>query len=217
MISLEKACEIFEILKEEYDGIGSALNFETPFQLLIATILSAQTTDAQVNRMTPRLFADYPDPEAMAALSSDELEEYIKGCGLYRNKAKNIIATVSIVLNDYSGEVPRDRVSLMSLPGVGRKTANVILSNAFGLPALAVDTHVMRTSNRLGLADSKNPTDVETQVCSLLPKEQWGEAHHWLIWHGRRICKAQKPLCEQCYLNSLCLFYSQDSESAPSC
>jgi endonuclease-3 len=200
--------KVFKILETEYGGIGAALIYKTPFQLLVATILSAQTTDAQVNRMTPRLFEDYPDARSMAGLTEEMLAGYIKGCGLYHNKAKNIIAAAAILTEKYQGAVPQDRERLMALPGVGRKTANVVLSNAFGLPALAVDTHVLRVSNRLGLARGKDPLKVEDQLCRKLPQAQWGQAHHWLIWHGRRICKAQKPLCETCMLKEFCEYNS---------
>ena len=213
MIQTETAEVIFQVLKEKYGDIGTALLYKTPFQLLIATILSAQTTDVQVNRITPRLFADYPDALSMGDLSKEKLEEYIKGCGLYHNKAKNILAAASVIWEKYGGEVPSDRESLTSLPGVGRKTANVVLSNAFGLPALAVDTHVTRVANRLGLAQGKDPLKIEEQICRLLPEEQWGQAHHWLIWFGRQICKSQKPLCLECPLKSYCSFVPPESSS----
>jgi endonuclease-3 len=204
MLSKKAADEVFKALEAQYGGIGTALNYETPFQLLIATVLSAQTTDAQVNRMTPGLFADYPDAGSMGKLTVEKLIEYIKGCGLYRNKAKNILAAASVLTEKYHGQVPESREELMALPGVGRKTANVVLSNAFGQPALAVDTHVLRVSNRLGLARGKDPLKVEEQLCQLLPNKLWGQAHHWLIWHGRKICKAQKPLCGECALRGRC-------------
>jgi endonuclease-3 len=204
MLSKKAANEIFVLLKAQYGGIGTALNYGTPFQLLIATMLSAQTTDAQVNRMTPGLFADYPDAWSMEKLTEEKLIEYIKGCGLYRNKARNILAAASVLTEKYHGQIPETREALMALPGVGRKTANVVLSNAFGQPALAVDTHVLRVSNRLGLACGKDPLKVEEQLCLRLPPELWGQAHHWLIWHGRKVCKAQKPLCGECALKGLC-------------
>jgi endonuclease-3 len=204
MLKGKTAEKVFEILEAEYGGIGTALMYTTPFQLLVAAILSAQTTDTQVNRMTPRLFADYPDAGSMSGLTEETLAGYIKGCGLYHNKAKHILAAAAILTEKYHGAVPQDRESLMALPGVGRKTANVVLSNAFGLPALAVDTHVLRVSNRLGLARGKDPLKVETQLCRKLPQARWGQAHHWLIWHGRRICKAQKPLCGACKLKEFC-------------
>ncbi|MDR1205555.1 MAG: endonuclease III [Peptococcaceae bacterium] len=213
MLDKKTAGEVFKVLEAQYGGIGTALNYETPFQLLIATMLSAQTTDVQVNRMTPKLFADYPDARSMEKLTAEELSEYIKGCGLYRGKAKHILAAVSILTAKYQGQVPESLEELTALPGVGRKTANVVLSNAFGQPALAVDTHVLRVSNRLGLARGKDPLKVEEQLCGRLPREVWGQAHHWLIWHGRRICKAQKPLCGECALRELCPERNSNPES----
>lgn len=196
--------EILNILEQQYKGTTTALEYKNKFELLIATILSAQTTDMQVNKITKKLFAKYPTPQEIFNLTAEELAEEIKGCGLYRNKAKNILAAVRILLEKYNGEVPANREALMSLPGVGRKTANVMLANAFGIPALGVDTHVFRVANRLGLVNAKTPYDVEEQLVAQIPREKWGEAHHWLIWHGRRICRAQKPLCNECPLKELC-------------
>lgn len=191
-------------LEAEYAGTTTALNYSNPFELLVATILSAQTTDQQVNKITAPLFAKYPTPEALSKLTVEELAEEIKGVGLYRNKAKNILETARILLKDYNGQVPQDREALQSLPGVGRKTANVVLANAFNIPALGVDTHVFRVANRLGLASAKNPREVEEQLMKLIPREKWAQAHHWLIWHGRRVCGARKPDCARCFLNELC-------------
>lgn len=196
--------EILNILEQQYKGTTTALEYKNKFELLIATILSAQTTDMQVNKITKKLFAKYPTPQEIFNLTAEELAEEIKGCGLYCNKAKNILAAVRILLEKYNGEVPANREALMSLPGVGRKTANVMLANAFGIPALGVDTHVFRVANRLGLVNAKTPYDVEEQLVAQIPREKWGEAHHWLIWHGRRICRAQKPLCNECPLKELC-------------
>lgn len=199
-----KKQEILALLEKIYQGITTALAYRNPFELLIAVILSAQTTDKQVNRLTKRLFAKYPTPAEMAQLTVDELAEEIKGCGLYRNKAKNIAQTLRILLADYGGEVPAEREALLRLPGVGRKTANVVLSNAFNIPALAVDTHVFRVANRLGLADAPHPRGVEEQLKSLMPPEKWGDLHHWLIWHGRKVCRARNPQCPQCPFFELC-------------
>jgi endonuclease-3 len=196
--------DILHILEDTYKGSQSALKFDSVFQLLIAVILSAQTNDNQVNKITDILFARYPDAAAMARLSQEELEEYIRTCGLYKNKAKNIFQTVKILNEQYDGRVPSDKAQLMKLPGVGRKTANVIQSVGFGLPALAVDTHVFRVAHRLRLAFGKTPDAVEKELCELIPREKWAEAHHWLIWHGRKLCKAQNPLCDQCPLLGLC-------------
>jgi endonuclease-3 len=199
-IKMDKNKQILDILQATYAGSESALHFESVFQLLVAVILSAQTNDNQVNKITGQLFSLYGDAAAFAGLKSEELEPYINSCGLYKNKAKNIIAAAQIIMEKYDGQVPADKEALKALPGVGNKTANVILSVGFGIPALAVDTHVFRVSNRLGLAKAKTPEDTEKQLCAIIPREQWGEAHHWLIWHGRKICSAQKPKCNICPL-----------------
>lgn len=196
--------EILKILAQHYHGIGTALEFDSPFQLLIATALAAQTTDVQVNKVTRRLFADYPDAESMRGITAEILIPYIQSLGLYKNKARNIAAAVQRLLIEYGGEVPADREALMTLPGIGRKTANVVLANAFHIPAMAVDTHVFRVANRLGLAVSETVEGVEKQLCELIPPEDWADAHHWLIWHGRRCCKAQKPDCGRCPVGPLC-------------
>lgn len=195
---------ILEILAVTYPDAKPALKFTNPFELLIATILSAQSTDEQVNKVTAKLFAHFKTPQEIAQLTQEELEEYVKGCGLYKNKSKNILATCKILVEKYSGLVPDTLEELMELPGVGRKTANVVLSNAFGQDAIAVDTHVFRVSNRLGLACAKDPLETEKQLQKNIPKEYWSQAHHWLIYHGRRICKARKPSCSECPLESLC-------------
>lgn len=196
--------EIIGLLEKEYIGSSTALHYNNPFELLIATILSAQSTDIQVNKLTEGLFAKYPTIQKMSELTEVQLAQEIKGCGLYRNKAKNIRAALRIILDRFDGQVPCDRDALMSLPGVGRKTANVVLSNAFGIPALAVDTHVFRVANRLGLATGKTPLQVEEQLLKKFSPDKWGEAHHWLIWHGRKVCKARKPLCNNCSFLALC-------------
>lgn len=198
------AQEVMAVLATVYPNAHCELRFETPFQLLVATILSAQSTDEQVNKLTKDLFAKYPTVETMAELSIDELEEHIKGVGLFRNKAKHIAATCQILLQEYGGQVPRTREVLMALPGVGRKTANVVLANAFNIPAFAVDTHVLRVSRRLGLTRGRTPDQVEAELTALLPEEQWVHAHHWLIWHGRRQCYARRPQCDTCPLALLC-------------
>lgn len=199
-----KAEKVFAILARVYPHAHCELQFKTPFQLLVATILSAQSTDEQVNKLTQVLFAKCPTVEAMAELSLAELEEHIKGVGLFRNKAKHIAATCQLLLQEHNGEVPQTREELMRLPGVGRKTANVVLANAFGIPAFAVDTHVLRVSHRLGLANGSTPDQVEAELTALLPEEQWLNAHHWLIWHGRRQCFARRPHCDTCPLAALC-------------
>lgn len=200
----EHATKVFGILATVYPNAHCELRFETPFQLLVATILSAQSTDEQVNRLTATLFANYPTVQAMAELTVEALEEHVKGVGLFRNKAKHIAATCQLLLQEHDGQVPRTREELMQLPGVGRKTANVVLANAFGIPALAVDTHVFRVSHRLRLAAGRTPDQVEAELMALLPEEQWLDAHHWLIWHGRRQCYARRPDCDACPLAALC-------------
>lgn len=192
-------------LKEIYKNIGTALRFKNPYELLVATILSAQSTDKQVNKVTCELFKKYPDAEAISKLTPEQLAEEIKSIGLYKNKSKNIVAASKILVDKYNGEVPDDLETLITLPGVGRKTANVVLSNAFGIPALAVDTHVFRVANRLKLTNSDDVLTSEKQLMALIPEKDWADAHHWLIWHGRLFCKARKPACEKCKLNDICL------------
>lgn len=177
---------ILEVLKEEYPDARCELNHESPFQLLVATILSAQTTDKKVNEVTETLFRDYKDLDAFLTLTIEELEARIKQIGLYRSKAKNILMMCNQLKQNFNGEVPKTMEEITSLAGAGRKTANVVLSNAFGVPSIAVDTHVFRVSNRLGLAASDNVLEVEKQLQKELPKREWSDTHHLLIFHGRR-------------------------------
>lgn len=193
-----------EILEETYRGAKPELHFSNPFELLIAVILSAQCTDKRVNITTARLFKKAATPAAIVALGISGLEEEIKDCGLFRNKAKNIMATCRILVEEFGGEVPSDYDTLLKLPGVGRKTANVVTSVAFGRPAIAVDTHVFRIANRLKLAVGETPLAVEKGLMKAIPREKWSAAHHWLIYHGRRICKANRPLCGECPLADVC-------------
>lgn len=202
----QRTKEIIKILKETYPDAKCELNYETPFQLLVATILSAQTTDKKVNEVTESLFKDYPDLDAFLTITNDELEERIKKIGLYRNKSKNLILMFRQLKEKFNGEVPRDMEGITSLAGAGRKTANVVLSNAFGVPSIAVDTHVFRVSNRLDLANSDNVLEVEKQLQKEIPKEEWSLTHHLLIFHGRRCCIARNPKCEECPLNHLCKY-----------
>ena len=200
-----RAALIMGQLAKLYPDAGPELNFSNPFETLIATILSAQCTDKRVNMCTAKLFPVYPNAHAMAQLTPEELEPYIKECGLYRNKAKNIVAACRALVEQYDGVVPSDRKQLMALPGVGQKTAGVVMMAAFGDPQIPVDTHVFRVSRRIGLADANTPEKVEIQLRELLDRDIWIYGHHLLIWHGRRICHAQKPDCEHCPLNgSLC-------------
>jgi endonuclease-3 len=202
---IEKVIEILDKLYPDLDR--SFLNFSTPFELLIATILSAQCTDVRVNKVTEVLFKVANTPEDFVKMPLEEIEEYIKTCGLYKSKAKNIKNTSIILYRDFDSIVPKDMKSLTSLPGVGRKTANVVMSNAFNIPAIAVDTHVFRVSNRIGLADAKNVLKTEEQLRENLPKEKWSEAHHQLIQLGRDLCKARNPLCEECDIKLVCEYY----------
>ncbi|GAA0856135.1 MULTISPECIES: endonuclease III [Clostridium] len=196
--------EILDILKETYPDAKCELNYETPFQLLVATILSAQTTDKKVNEVTKDLFKEYPDVDSFLKLTNEELEERIKQIGLYRNKAKNLVLMCRQLKENFNGEVPKTMEEIMSLAGAGRKTANVVLSNAFGVPSIAVDTHVFRVSNRLDLAHSENVLEVEKQLMKEIPKKEWSLTHHLLIFHGRRCCTAKKPKCSECPLNHIC-------------
>lgn len=201
--------EILDTLKELYPDAKCELEHSSPFQLLVATILSAQTTDKKVNEVTETLFRDYPDLDSFLTLSINELEERIKQIGLYRNKAKNIMIMCNQLKNNFNGEVPKTMEEIVTLAGAGRKTANVVLSNAFGVPSIAVDTHVFRVSNRLGIADSENVLEVEKQLQKELPKKEWSLAHHLLIFHGRRCCTARNPKCVECSLQSRCKYYKE--------
>lgn len=200
-------------VKAVLDGLAAAypqarpeLNFSNPFELLIATILSAQCTDKQVNKCTPKLFRDCPTAQDMLKLSEQELIEYIKPCGFFNTKAKHILSACMDITAKFSGEVPSTREELESLSGVGRKTANVVLSNAFGVPAIAVDTHVFRVSNRIGLAESSTVEGTEKMLMQAIPEDKWSIAHHWLIFHGRRVCSARNPKCSECTINNLCKY-----------
>ena len=209
-----KLAEIYDILLKTYGPQKCFLIHETPFQLLVSTILSAQCTDKQVNKVTPALFHDYPDAKSMAKLTPEELAPYIKSCGFYATKSKNIIATCRILADKYDGKVPEDRDELQTLPGVGRKTANVVVSNAFGQDAIAVDTHVFRVANRLGLVHAKDVKKTEEQLMEHIPQEQWSIAHHWLIWHGRRVCSARNPKCQGCPCEIFCEFAHKQIKKA---
>lgn len=206
-LNREETKEVIEMLLRTYPDAKAELNFSNPFELLIATILSAQTTDVQVNKVTESLFKEYRTPEDFLKMSEDELMEKIKSIGFYRNKSKNILATCKILVEKYGGKVPDVIEELMELPGVGRKTANVVISNAFGKDAIAVDTHVFRVSNRIGIAKSDDVLDTEKQLMENIEKYMWSKAHHLLIFHGRRICKARKPQCNKCPLTEYCLYY----------
>ncbi|MCY6356836.1 endonuclease III [Clostridium sp. ZS2-4] len=200
--------KVLDILSETYEGAKCGLEHKSPYELLVSTILSAQCTDERVNVVTKELYKEYNTPEKMIILNDGELGEKIKSCGLYRNKSKNILAASKAIINNHNGQVPSTMEELTRLPGVGRKTANVVLSNAFGVPAIAVDTHVFRVSNRIGIAEGKNVDQVEKQLRENIPKEMWSDAHHYIIWHGRKICKARKPECEKCPIAPYCEYYN---------
>ena len=187
-----------------YPDAKPALHYTTPYELLVAVILSAQCTDERVNIVTEKLFEKYSTPQAMVTLEQKQLEKYIFSCGFYRMKAEHILSASKDILERFNGEVPGTVEELMTLAGVGKKTANVVYSVAFGGAAIAVDTHVFRVSNRLGLAKGDTPLAVEEGLCKAIPKEDWSKAHHWLIYHGRRVCHSQRPACENCTLRQLC-------------
>ncbi len=198
--------QFYARLRDANPAPTTELHYDTPFQLLIAVILSAQATDVGVNKATSRLFPVAPTPEAMLALGEEGLTAYIKTIGLYRTKAKNVIATCRLLVDKHGGQVPADRAALEALPGVGRKTANVVLNTAFGHPTIAVDTHICRLGNRTGLAPGKTVLEVETKLLRVTPDEFKKDAHHWLILHGRYVCKARKPDCARCVVFDLCGF-----------
>ncbi len=203
---------ILAALQAAYPEAGPELHFSNPYETLVATMLSAQCTDKQVNKVTPAVFARWPDASAMAQATVEELFPMVKSCG-FRSKASNIIAACQIIVERHGGQVPDTREELTALPGVGRKTANVVLANAFHIPAFAVDTHVFRVSNRLGLAEASTVEETERQLMKATPKNDWCDAHHWLIWHGRRICKAQRPLCGECPLAELCKYRKEQKKT----
>ncbi len=196
--------EELRILEETYKGAIPELKFGSTFELLVAVILSAQCTDKRVNIVTQELFPIANTPEKIIALGQSKLEEIIRPCGYFRSKAKHIIGASEMLLREYGGEVPADFDELIKLPGVGRKTANVIASVAFKIPAIAVDTHVFRLANRMKLAEGETPLEVELGLQKIIPKEKWSDSHHWLIWHGRLICTSRSPKCYDCPLNEIC-------------
>ena len=196
--------EIYSRLREKMPQPETELEYRDPFELLISVILSAQATDVSVNKATAELYPVANTPQALLDLGVDGLKRYIRAIGLYNSKAENIIKTCRILLDEYGGEVPRTRAELESLPGVGRKTASVVLNTAFGEPTIAVDTHIFRVANRTGLAKGKNPLEVEKRLTRLTPEEFRKDAHHWLILHGRYTCKARRPECPDCIIRDLC-------------
>ena len=201
-----KESVLLDLLEKMHPNAECELTFETPYQLLVAVILSAQCTDKRVNQVTKELFAQYGTPRSMLTLSQEQLEREIKSCGFYHNKAKSILAATEIIQKEYGGEVPRDRDLLERLPGVGRKTANVVYAVAFGGNAIAVDTHVFRLSHRLDLSHADTPFGVEKDLMARFDESDWSHLHHLLIHHGRYVCKAQSPRCEECLLASECAY-----------
>jgi endonuclease-3 len=210
-----KRRELYERLRAANPTPTTELDYRTPFELLVAVVLSAQATDKGVNRATARLFPVAHTPQAILALGEDGLKTYINSIGLYNAKAKNIIALCRILLDEHDGEVPRDRAALEALPGVGRKTANVVLNTAFGEPLIAVDTHIFRVANRTGLAPGKTVREVEDRLARVTPPEFLKDAHHWLILHGRYVCKARKPDCPTCIIADLCDYRTKTPGEPP--
>ena len=208
----DRAGEVMAALEKLYPEARAELHFSNPFETLIATMLSAQCTDKRVNKVTERLFPAYPDAFAMAKLEPEALEPWIRECGLYHSKARNIIAASRKLVEDYGGRVPSTRAELMALPGVGQKTAGVVLLAAFGEDQIPVDTHVFRVTRRIGLADAGTPQKVEEQLRALLPRDIWSLGHHLLIWHGRRVCHARRPACEACPLDAALCGHHMDRE-----
>lgn len=201
--------EILDRLEKKYPDADCALHHKNVFELLICVVLSAQTTDKRVNMITPDLFARYPDAASLSEADMADVEECIRTIGMYRQKAKNIISLSRILIEEYDGNVPESHEELIRLPGVGRKTANVVMSVGFGHPAIAVDTHVFRVSNRIGLADAENVLDTELQLQEKIPVDRWSKAHHLLIFHGRYTCTARKPKCDDCPLTDICRYFSE--------
>ncbi len=204
MLEKDKIKEVLNILEETYPEAECALHHKNVFQLIVAVALSAQTTDKSVNVVTPALFERYPDADSLAAADVEEVSEYIKRIGMYKTKARNIVGMAQKLVSDYDGQVPDDYDALVSLPGVGRKTANVVLSVGFGHQRIAVDTHVFRVANRIGLVHEKDVLKTELSLMERIPEERWSRTHHSLIYHGRQCCDARKPKCDDCPLNTLC-------------
>ena len=202
MLTEDKVKEVLDILEKTYPDAECALHHKNVFQLIVAVALSAQTTDKSVNQVTPALFEKYPDAESLAAADVSEVSEYIKRIGMYKTKAKNIVGMARKLVSDYGGQVPEDYDALVSLPGVGRKTANVVLSVGFGQQRIAVDTHVFRVANRIGLVHEKDVLKTELSLMDRIPEERWSRTHHSLIFHGRQCCDARKPKCDDCPINT---------------
>lgn len=214
MTSPKTAVVIFDLLDEQHPGADTELHFTNAYELLAATILSAQSTDQRVNMVTPALFRRYPTPASLATATPDELEPQIHSTGFFRAKSKALIGMAQALVNQHGGEVPAEMDALTALPGVGRKTANVVLGHALGVPGLPVDRHVLRVANRIGLAEGEDAEKVEAQLCALLPSERWTRASDCLILHGRRVCKP-KPLCATCLVQEHCVFFRTGGTTDP--
>lgn len=204
MLKKEQIKEVLDILEDTYPEAECALHHKNVFQLIVAVALSAQTTDKSVNLVTPALFERYPDAQALAEADAEEVSEYIKRIGTYKTKARNIVGMAQKLVSEYGGQVPEDYDALVSLPGVGRKTANVVLSVGFGHQRIAVDTHVFRVANRIGLVHEKDVLKTELSLMERVPEDRWSRTHHSLIFHGRQCCDARKPKCDECPINTLC-------------
>lgn len=206
MKNTEKIIELLEKMNPDAD---TELVFNSEYELLVAVMLSAQCTDKRVNQVTSELFKEYNTPEKMLTLTQEQLEKKIFSCGFYKNKAKNILAASERLVNEFDGKVPADWNVLQTLPGVGRKTANVVAAVAFNIPAIAVDTHVFRVANRIGITNAKNELNTELQLQKEIPKDKWLRVHHLIIWHGRRCCDARKPKCDECLIKEYCKYFSR--------
>ena len=211
MLTEDKVKEVLDILEKTYPDAECALHHKNVFQLIVAVALSAQTTDKSVNQVTPALFEKYPDAESLAAADVSEVSEYIKRIGMYKTKAKNIVGMARKLVSDYGGQVPEDYDALVSLPGVGRKTANVVLSVGFGQQRIAVDTHVFRVANRIGLVHEKDVLKTELSLMDRIPEERWSRTHHSLIFHGRQCCDARKPKCDDSPINTFCEYINGEN------
>ncbi len=214
MNDAERAGEVLTRLRQLHPDARVELDFETPLQLLVATILAAQSTDRRVNLVTPVLFSHYPDAEALAEADNEELQEVIRSTGFFRQKAKNLQACCQMLTEEHAGEVPTDMESLTALPGVGRKTANVVRAVAYGLPGIAVDTHCKRLSNRLQFTGNSDPVKIEGDLGALFPESAWVEVSRMFVWHGRYTCKARTPLCAECNLQDLCPWFREQGRGA---
>lgn len=204
--------EVMDLLYQAHPDARCELDHKSEFQLLVATVMSAQTTDVSVNKVTPKLFQAYPTPDAMALAKQSDVEGLIRQIGLYKSKAKNIISLSNSIMENFNGQVPESIKDLMTLSGVGKKTANVVVSNAFDVPAIAVDTHVFRVGNRIGITNAKDVKISEEQLMKKIPKDQWTIAHHTFIFQGRYICLARKPQCDQCNITEYCKYYKKTNK-----